>query len=127
HTIDVRGALVDPAQFNGSTLAFPSVRISQYTFGSRPGTKTIEQLKFNPPNFPMFSHGTKPFIGDYIDVTALTMLFDPASGKWVFNTQPSNAAVFHATWTDNRDVRPPPVTCTGTPQVCTQNWALYTA
>lgn len=136
HTIDVRGALVDPTPFdNGivSTLAFPSARISQYTFGSRPcsdGSKVcsnpIEQLQFNPPNFPMFTHGTKPFIGDYIDVAALTMLFDQASGKWVFNTSPSNAAVFHATWTDNRDVRPPPVTCNSA-GVCTQNWALYTA
>jgi len=137
HTIDVRGALVDPTPLdNGSvsTLAFPSVRISQYTFGSRctvatpPGTpcpdkspKIIEQMKFNPPNLPMFSHGTKPFIGDYIDVAALTMLFDRTSKKWIFNTQPSNAAVFHATWTDNRDVRPPPVV-NGV-----QNWALYTA
>src|SRR6185437_8571222 len=131
HTIDVRGALVDPTPFDqGSVnaLAFPSVRISQYPFGSRPGSSMIEQLKFNPPNFPMFTHGTKPFIGDYIDVAALTMLFDQASGKWVFNTSPSNAAVFHATWTDNRDVRPPPVTCnTATPPMCTQNWALYTA
>ena len=137
HTIDVRGALVDPTPFDNGTvnaLAFPSVRISQYTFGSRctvatpPGTpcpdkapKVIEQMKFNPPNFPMFSHGTKPFIGDYVDVAALTMLFDQTSKKWIFNTQPSNAAVFHATWTDNRDVRPPPVV-NGV-----QNWALYTA
>src|SRR5205085_590443 len=86
HTIDVRGALVDPALFNGSTLAFNSVRVSQYPFGSRPNSKIIEQMKFNPPNFPMFVHGTKPFIGDYIDVAGLTMVVD-ANGNWVFNSQ----------------------------------------
>ena len=126
HTIDVRGALVDPTKFNAAQnppLAFPSFRISQYKYGSRPGSHTIEQMQFNPPNFPMFVHGTRSFIGDYIDVAALTMVPGP-NGTWTFNTQTSNAAVFHTTWTDNRDVRPPPVVCTN--GVCTQNWSLYT-
>jgi hypothetical protein len=130
HTIDVRGALVDPSQFQANSnppFAFPTARISQYTYGSRPGSKTIEQMKFNPPNFPMFAKGTRPFIGDYIDVTALKMLAVPGPNNtttWMFNTKPSNAAVFHTTWTDNRDVRPPPVVCkNGT---CTQDWTQYT-
>ena len=124
HTIDVRGALIDPAKFStGTNLLFPSVRISQYKYGSRPGSRQIEQMQFNPPNFPMFAQGTKPFIGDYIDTAALTMLPGP-NNTWLFNTQPSNAAVFHTTWTDNRDVRPPPVVCNN--GVCTQNWQLYT-
>src|SRR5215472_2695718 len=130
HTLDVRGALVDPSQFNAAAttpLAFPSFRISQYKYGSRPGSNIIEQLQFNPPNFPLFVKGTRPFLGDYIEVSALTFVVD-ASGNWTFNTQPSNAAVFHATWTDNRDVRPPPATCSNSnPPVCTQNWAMYTA
>jgi hypothetical protein len=126
HTLDVRGALVDPSQFNGAAnppLAFPSFRISQYKYGSRPGSSVIEQLQFNPPNFPLFVKGTRPFIGDYIEVSALTFVVDP-SGNWTFNTQPSNAAVFHATWTDNRDVRPPPATCSN--GVCSQDWTSYT-
>jgi len=73
HTIDVRGALVDPTKYNASQnppLAFPSFRISQYKYGSRPPSQTvpdppIEQMQFNPPNFPMFVHGTRSFIGDY--------------------------------------------------------------
>jgi hypothetical protein len=126
HTLDVRGALVDPSQFHGAAkppLAFPSFRISQYKYGSRPGSNVIEQLQFNPPNFPLFVKGTRPFIGDYIEVAALTFVVDP-SGNWTFNTQPSNAAVFHATWTDNRDVRPPPATCSN--GVCSQDWTSYT-
>src|SRR3954469_20319924 len=128
HTIDVRGALVDPTKYNAAQnppLAFPSFRISQYKYGSRPNSTTIEQMQFNPPNFPMFVRGTRSFIGDYIDVAALTMVPGP-NNTWTFNNQASNAAVFHTTWTDNRDVRPPPVTCTGNPQICTQNWSLYT-
>jgi len=126
HTLDVRGALVDPSQFNAAAttpLAFPSFRISQYKYGSRPGSNIIEQLQFNPPNFPLFVKGTRPFLGDYIEVSALTFVVD-ASGNWTFNTQPSNAAVFHATWTDNRDVRPPPPTCSN--GICSQDWTSYT-
>ena len=123
HTIDVRGAIVDPSGFNGSSLAFPSVKISQYIYGSRPGSTTVEQMQFNPPNFPMFVQGTRPFMGDYIDVAAQTIAGD-GKGNWMYNTLHSNAAVFHPVWTDNRDVRTPPVVCSN--GVCTQDWTQYT-
>lgn len=123
HTIDVRGAIVDPGAFNGSTLAFPSVRISQYVYGSRPGSSTVEQMQFNPPNFPMFVQGTRPFIGDYIDVAAQTMSAD-GKGNWSFNVAHTSSATFHPVWTDNRDVRPPPVVCSN--GVCSQDWTQYT-
>jgi len=123
HTFDVRGAIVDPSGFNGSTLAFPSVKISQYIYGSRPGSATIEQMQFNPPNFPMFVRGTRPFMGDYLDVAAQTIAAKGA-GTWGYNSEHSSSAVFHPVWTDNRDVRTPPVVCTN--GVCTQDWTQYT-
>jgi Putative Ig domain len=116
HTIDVRASQANvsgpgPLSFN------PSERVTQYIFGSRPGSPIVEQLQVNPPNLPMFALGTKAFIGDYIDVAATTFL-PTATGGWAFNTAPSNAVVFHATWTDNRNVRPP----LGAPP----DWARYT-
>lgn len=130
HTMDVRGASADPSTFNASSnppLAFQGFRISQYKFGTRKtggDTTRIEQLQFNPPNFPLFVKGTRAFIGDYIDLAALPFVVN-SSGAWVHNVSKSSAAVFHATWTDNRDVRPPPVVC-DTFGVCRQNWSLYT-
>ena len=98
HTLDLRAvsaSVAAPVQ----TLAFSApVRVSRYIFGSRPNANgigyqsLIEQLQFSPPNYPMFRLGTAPFIGDYIDVAGYGA---------------KNSKVFHATWTDNRDVRPP--------------------
>ncbi len=123
HTIDVRGAIVDPAAFNGTSLPFPSVRISQYVFGSRPGSHVVEQMQFNPPNFPMFVKNSRAFVGDYIDIAAQTIA--PASnGKWAYNTAHSTSAMFHPIWTDNRDVRTPPVINVN--GVLTQDWSSYT-
>ncbi len=116
HTIDVRVAQADP----GSSPVFttPSPRVSQYKFGSRPGSSTIEQLQINVPNLPMFKQGTVPFDGDYIDVAGSPVFLPDPFGNWRFNTAPSNATVFHASWTDNRDVRPPK----GSPP----DWTKYT-
>ena len=56
----------------------------------------------------MFKKGTVPFMGDYIDVAAAPAFIPDANGKWIYNTEPSGVPpVFHAIWTDNRDVRPP--------------------
>ncbi len=66
----------------------------------------LEQLQVNPPNLPMFKLGTVPFIGDYIDVAAGAGLRAGAGGRWVYNTAATaQLPVFHAVWTDNRDVR----------------------
>ena len=32
--------------------------------------------------------------------------------KWVYNANSADAQVFHAVWTDNRDVMPPPAKIT---------------
>jgi Concanavalin A-like lectin/glucanases superfamily/Bacterial Ig-like domain (group 2) len=109
HTVDVFGALIDPLQFG---LSVPAVQISQYPFfinvpnPSNPNTPpVIQQAAFNPPNLPEFVKGSVAFIGDYIDVAGQTMV--PNGTGWKF-TDNSIAPVFHAAWTDNRDVVPPP-------------------
>ena len=121
HTIDVRVAQADVPLIGAPTFA-PSVRVSQYLFGSSSqGTdKTVRQLRFNVPNLPLFALGTKPFLGDYTDLAALAFLPpNTTAGAWTYNVN-SNASdsspVVHQTWTDNRDVRPP----------ADGNWQNYT-
>jgi uncharacterized protein YjbI with pentapeptide repeats len=123
HTIDVRVAAALPAD---TPQFLPSVKVSQYDMGSPSGTatnnfapKTVEQLRFNTPNLPMFVAGTSAFIGDYIDIATSPQFVPTTVGNrtvWRFNTANSNSSVFHATWADNRDVRPPP----------DGNWQSYT-
>ena len=93
HTIDVRAARADTSSPIGPVTFTPSQRVSQYIYGSRPGSNVVEQLQINPPNLPMFALGTIPFIGDYIDVNAET--FTPTANGWAFNTSPSSPTVFH--------------------------------
>ncbi len=123
HTIDVRAAAALPADV---PQFLPSVKVSQYEMGSPSGTatdnftaKTVEQLRFNTPNLPMFVAGTSAFVGDYIDIATSPQFVPTTVGTrtvWRFNTANSNSSVFHATWADNRDVRPPP----------DGNWQSYT-
>ncbi len=104
HTIDLRASMGTP----GDVPVFaPSVRVSDYLMGA--GTDgTRRQLQVNPPNLPMFKQGTAPFMGDYVDVTAAPNFIVDAAGNWTYNSvATSTPPVFHATWTDNRDVRPP--------------------
>jgi hypothetical protein len=114
HTIDLRATQADPAAL---PVFAPSVRVSEYLEGSRPGSRVIEPLQYNPPNLPIFQLGTVPFMGDYVDIAAAPAMVQDASGIWRHNTDASTAPVFHTAWTDNRDVRPPPVGRT---------WADYT-
>jgi len=102
HTIDVRVAQGNPA----AAPVFESARVSSYEFGSVPDSDTIQQLQIDPPNFPLFSGGTEAYVGDYLDIAALMFVHD-ANGNWTYNTAPASDTVFHAAWTDNRDVRPP--------------------
>jgi len=113
HTVDVWGALANA----GDAPNFSTTRVSQYEFGSPSGSSAIEQLQVDPPNFPLFSEGTEPFFGDYLDVVAAPTIVPGAqAGTWKFATDPSSGVEFHAVWTDNRDVRPP----------ADGNWANYT-
>ncbi len=114
HTIEVFVVQANP----GSPPSFsPGTRVTSYRFGLRNDLTDLagelQQLQVDPPNFPLFKGGTTPFFGDYIDIAGLTMV-PQANGSWGFNTGNVStktgstiAPVFHATWTDNRDVRPP--------------------
>src|SRR6266851_2157860 len=108
HTMDVQGAQADPLPAGQLTMpSFNTFRISKYFVGFDPVTNQAEQLTYNPPDLPLFVKGTEPFMGDYIDLAG-----DPPfilqGGQWQFNTSNTNPQVFHATWTDNRDVVQPP-------------------
>ena len=108
HTMDVQGAQADPPPAGQSIMpSFNTFRISKYFVGFDPATDQAEQLTYNPPDLPLFVKGTEPFMGDYIDLAG-----DPPfileGGRWQFNTSNTNPQVFHATWTDNRDVVQPP-------------------
>jgi hypothetical protein len=118
HTIDVEGAQASPLAAGSLVVpSFTSFRISHYQFGINPfdSTTVAEQLQVNTPNLPLFVQGTQPFIGDYIDVAGAPP-FVLSNGKWSFNTALIPDPVFHAVWTDNRDVRPP----------SDGNWTNYT-
>jgi len=120
HTIDLR--VLELGIFPTVVLG-PSVSVSHYDFGcclppdtSASQTPTsIEQYKFNVPNLPLFAQGSQPFLGDYIEVVP-SPLFVPSGSGWAYNFKPSVNPLFHATWTDNRDVVPP----------ANGDWAHYT-
>ena len=111
HTLDVRGArgvvsLTDNSVYNFTTygvLQLPGQkqRTSQYLLGGKTST---QQLQFNRPNLKLYAGGTRPFMGDYIDIAALMYVQDGSS--YVLNG-PTTAGSFsqdiHAFWTDNRD------------------------
>jgi hypothetical protein len=103
-TLDVRASQAIPGKM---PVFSASVQVSDYLFGSRPGSTLIEQLQFNPPNLPMFAMGSVPFLGDYIDVAPAPAFVPGGNGTWKYNSAATPAPVFHAVWTDNRDVRPP--------------------
>src|SRR4051812_37212981 len=128
HTLDIRASLGTPGSL---TPAFaPSVRVSDYFIGHRPvphpesfvpcpadpSQLDCEQLQYNPPNLTMFAQGKVPFVGDYIDIQPAPAFVPTGRGGWAYNTSKSSVPVFHAVWTDNRDVRPP----------ADGNWTHYT-
>jgi Putative Ig domain/Galactose oxidase, central domain len=106
HTLDLR--VLELGIFPTVVLG-PSVLVSQYEFGCcvNPETEDIEQFKFNVPNLPLFDSGQEAFLGDYIDIVP-SPAFVPNGNSWAYNFMPSVNPLFHATWTDNRDVVPPP-------------------
>ncbi len=106
HTIDVRAVQApkgDVPAFGASTM------VSQYLMGNLRGAAgaSAQQLQFNAPNLPLFQLGTVPFMGDYIDVAPAPAFVQNPGGAWIHNTANTSAPVFHAVWTDNRDVQKP--------------------
>jgi YVTN family beta-propeller protein/parallel beta-helix repeat protein len=124
HTIDIRASMGTP----GARPHFaPSVRVSDYLVGSPLGQPSgTTQLQFNPPNLPMFKQGTVPFIGDYIDLAPAPVFVPNGRGGWSHNTSANAVPVFHAVWTDNRDVRRPAATIDPVTHVLKVDWRRYT-
>ncbi len=59
-------------------------------------------------------------MGDYVDVAVSPAFVPTTSGGWAFNTN-GPQPVFHAVWTDNRDVRQPAAGPNGK-----VDWSKYT-
>jgi putative Ig domain-containing protein/galactose oxidase-like protein/Kelch motif protein len=119
HTIDVMGAEAFPLpSYSLQVPSFKCFRISHYLFGTIPEflNNEVKQIQYNVPNLPLFVDGSAPFMGDYIDLAGTPQIIPDGRGGWTFNTGPSASPVFHATWTDNRDVIPP----------ADGNWKNYT-
>ena len=153
HTVDIRGAQATPAPLPVFVAdQAMSLEISKYrtwnleikdAAGNVTGYNSVE-IGSNPPNLPMYANGTTPFIGDYIDISGLPSFpVQSSSGQvWQPNVGPRNMIgaaatnlstagfptlpVFHATWTDNRDVQVQQ--CLAEPQLVGQrNANIYTA
>ena len=130
HTVDVSAATASPADkpIFQDFLVTPdgtSPRISQYRTLKDPNTGLLQQVQYNPANLPLYVDGSTPFLGDYIDVAGLdfvpqrqgtTDVWQPNLGSINFtggSLQSSSSVgypllpVYHATWTDHRDVKPP--------------------
>ncbi|MFL6438728.1 MAG: putative Ig domain-containing protein [Terriglobales bacterium] len=120
HTIDVNLAQSNGlAPSNGGLIpSFTFARVSSYDFGLFFGEQDTKfhQLKFNPPDLPLFAKGTAPFIGDYIDIAGQMFVPCPNTPQcWAFNNPinpalrglPAPSPVHYATWTTNQDVIPP--------------------
>ncbi len=105
HTLDLR--VLELGLFPTVVLG-PSVLLSQYQYGCcvNPLLPDIQQFQFNVPNLPLFDAGQEPFFGDYVDIVP-SPWFTPSGNSWKYNFMPSVNPLFHAAWTDNRDVVPP--------------------
>jgi streptogramin lyase len=124
HTMDL---VLAQANAGYTVPTFNYVRVTHYDFGLLEGeaSTTFQQLKFDPPNLPMFEMGEAAFMGDYIGITGqpFVLVQCGSSPCWTYNNpspagvagtklaapKPAPAsAVNYATWTSNQDVIPPP-------------------
>jgi hypothetical protein len=110
HTIDVRAAEGTP----GTPPTFlPSIQVSRYLYyfllddlGNPTGDLIQGEASFI--NEPLFSLGTQPFHGDYIEIASAPQILPPpaaSSSNWSFNI--ADPTTFPVAWTDNRNVWPP--------------------
>jgi uncharacterized protein YjbI with pentapeptide repeats len=136
HTIDV----VMSQSNAGLVPMFTHARVSHYDFGLLVGDTCATffpifcQLKYNPPNLPLFARGTRAFIGDYVGVTGQPFVLVKCGNQncWTYNNPSApgvadfflaapkpapSSAVHYATWTTNQDVIAP----------ADGNWTNYTA
>jgi hypothetical protein len=115
HTIDVRAAQSTGAMPPAAPGFGASVPVTRYLHLTD-AYQDLQQVQFNPPNYPMFKEGTRPFHGDYIDVALSPPFLPNGESGWKYNTDDTSTPVFHAAWTDNRNVKQPK----------NGNWAHYT-
>jgi len=137
HTIDV---MLAQANASSGVPKFTYTRVSHYDLGLFEGEPAGEaapfhQLKFDPPNLPMFAKGAGAFMGDYIGITGqpFVLVKCGSSQCWTYNNPSpagvagtilaapkpaASSAVHYASWTSNQDVIPP---------VDGQSWDTYTA
>jgi hypothetical protein len=126
HTIDVMLAQAN-ASFGVPTFTY--TRVSHYDLGlfegeGDNGLAPFHQLKFDPPNLPMFAQGTGAFMGDYIGITGQPFVLVKCGNSqcWTYNNPSppgvagtilaapkpvASSAVHFASWTSNQDVIPP--------------------
>ncbi len=108
HTIDVRAAEVHSIPNVFGYFSDESIQVSRYPWiftYDDPENPIAMQLQWNMPNLRMFGGGDVPFMGDMIDI-APSPMFVPDGNGWAYNTDPLSKPIYHAVWTDNRDVRP---------------------
>ena len=126
HTVEVIAAQAEPAD----VLVFTALQISSYRSAlmKDPASGAVRRVtQLNPANLPLYQcqddvANCRPFIGDYIDVAGLNVVPAPSgAGGWIANMPslfPGSSGsqstgpfaplpIFHAAWTDNRDVRAP--------------------
>ncbi len=102
HTIDVRAAQSDA----GTNPDFSrSILVTQFPWViyEESGQLWMKPLKLHMPGHTLFRDSTVPFMGDYIDLAPSPVMIPDGDG-WKFNTDSTVDPVFHAVWTDNRDV-----------------------
>ena len=128
HTMDVRGAqatLRPDGVLAWTTYGIlqdmrpapTAARISRYITGDYVGEQnpllSPRQLQWNRSNLKLYAGGTRPFIGDFIDVAGLSFLSQEVGSTtgWIPNNGldplafTTAAQTFHAFWTDNRDAK----------------------
>lgn len=85
----------------------PSVRLSQYKFGTSPGETVPTQKQWEIINLKLFGRGTKVFDSDYPDGAGPPLLPPDKSQKrsrWTADTGQNGQPTFYGVWTSNRDV-----------------------
>jgi len=100
HTLDLRAAIAAP----GPNPVFTSTGVFDVLYGGL--SERFEQLQFHASGLQLFSLGTVPFNGDYIDVATAPAFVPLSGGGWAYNLQ-APEPVYQVSWTDNRDVLPP--------------------
>jgi hypothetical protein len=98
HTVDIRVSQALPSL---TPVFSDSIQVSRYQWVYINGQAT--QLQYHTPGDRIYSKGTVPFIGDYLDI-APSPRFLPQGNGWIFNKDPNPATTFQVAWTDNRDV-----------------------